>query len=200
MSDNSIQNPFDHWMQRLREHADGHYHRRGYAHEHKAFRHGGEFILSHIEEIFEHFLGSHHFCPEQKLLLIGISQLKIKGAFMQVQLNKSKLADSGDGVKFISGPITPETDKGDIEKVHDGSVIATSNNPAVVVTLDPEDQLKYKATVDLSGGLPIAAKLSFSANADLVDGGTVDNITGEIDILIVEDEATKLVIGVDQAA
>lgn len=199
MSDN-IKNPFDHWHRRLKEHADKCFERRGYAQEHNAFRQGGKWVLDHIEEVFEHFLGHHHFCPQPKILFVSIDQLKIKGAFMQVQLNKSKLADSGDGVKFISGPITPETDKGDIEKIHEGSVTATSNNTAVVVALDPEDQLKYKATVDLSGGLPIAVKLSFSANADLVDGGPVDGITGEVDILIVEDEATKLVIGVDQAA
>lgn len=115
---------------------------------------------------------------------------------MSITIKRSQLKDAGDGVKYITGTILPETQQDVVEKVKDGSVVATSDQEAAVISPNTEDQLKWKAVIDASK-IPFSAKFSFLANADLVEGGSVDNVTGELSIDFIEDEATKLVIGVD---
>jgi hypothetical protein len=179
----------DHYAELGRREADRSYDRRGYALEHRAFRKGVDFLLDILEDL-------QRPQPPYCYLSISISQLKIKGAFMSITIKRSQLKDAGDGVKFITGTILPETQQDVVEKVKDGSVKATSDHEAAFLSLDTEEQLKWKAVIDASK-IPFSAKFSFLANADLVEGGAVDNVTGELSIDFIEDEATKLVIGVD---
>jgi hypothetical protein len=181
-----------HFQELALHEADRSYNRKGYALEHRAFRRGVDFLLDILGEIFIHPKDEKPF----SYLSISLPQLKIKGAFMNIQIKRSQLKDAGDGVKFITGTLTPETDAGQIEKVKDGSVTAASDSDGAVVSLDSNDQLKWKAVID-GTKIPFSAKLSFTANADLVEGGSVDNIPGDVSIDFMEDEASKLVVGVD---
>lgn len=112
-------------------------------------------------------------------------------------LRKSQFKDDGGGRLVVHGHIIPETDDNQVESVENGSQkFVSSNETAATVEGDPSDDSGNKFLIVWVG--PGNVQIQGTADANLKTGDdNVATVSGTLDLVLEEDQATKLELALD---